>query len=74
MVGIKEVPAADIGKYSSLKVEPMRDNLYKVTDMVENRRRTRSSPCFPFWAAACCLRKFSISWTVRLPERVEKFN
>ena len=35
VVGIKEVPAADIGKYSSLKVEPMRDNLYKVTDMVE---------------------------------------
>ena len=35
VVGIKEVPASDIGKYSSLKVEPMRDNLYKVTDMVE---------------------------------------
>lgn len=35
VVGIKEVPAADIGKYSSLKVSPLQDNLYMVTDMVE---------------------------------------
>lgn len=35
VVGIKEVAAADIGKYSSLKVSPLRDNLYTVTDMVE---------------------------------------
>ncbi len=34
-VGIKEVSASDIGKYSSMKVSLLRDNLYKVTDMIE---------------------------------------
>jgi UTP--glucose-1-phosphate uridylyltransferase len=35
VVGIKEVTAEQITKYSSLAVEPLRDNLYKVTDMIE---------------------------------------
>ncbi len=35
VVGIKEVSTEDIAKYSSLKVSPIRDNLYKITDMVE---------------------------------------
>ncbi len=35
VVGIKSVPAADIHKYSSLKAEPLQDNLFSVTDMVE---------------------------------------
>lgn len=35
VVGIKEVAPEQIGKYSSLAVEPLRDNLYRVTDMVE---------------------------------------
>lgn len=34
-VGIKEVPASDISKYSSLKVNHINDNIYKVTDMIE---------------------------------------
>ncbi len=34
-VGIKEVEAAAIQKYSSLKVEPIKDNLFNVTDMIE---------------------------------------
>ena len=34
-VGIKEVPAADIAKYSSLAVAPLADNLYAIDDMVE---------------------------------------
>ncbi len=34
-VGIKEVPAADIHKYSSLKVENLKQNIYSVTDMIE---------------------------------------
>ena len=34
-VGIKEVPAADISKYSSLKVDALKDNYYNVTDMIE---------------------------------------
>ena len=34
-VGIKEVTREAIVKYSSLKVDPLRDNLYEVTDMVE---------------------------------------
>lgn len=33
--GIKPVPAADISKYSSLKVEPLCERTYKVTDMIE---------------------------------------
>lgn len=35
VVGIKEVPADAISKYSSLKVEKLEDNLYNCTDMVE---------------------------------------
>lgn len=34
-LGIGEVSRADISKYSSLDVTPLRDNLYKVTDMIE---------------------------------------
>lgn len=34
-VGMKEVTAEAIQKYSSLKVDLLHDNLYKVTDMVE---------------------------------------
>ncbi len=34
-VGIKEVDANAIQKYSSLKVETLRDNIYDVTDMIE---------------------------------------
>ena len=35
VVGIKEVTAEQIVKYSSLKVEPIEDRVYHVTDMVE---------------------------------------
>ena len=35
VVGIKEVAPEMIGKYSSLKVAPLHDNLYTVTDMIE---------------------------------------
>ncbi len=35
VVGIKEVTPEQILRYSSLKVDKLRDNLYKVTDMVE---------------------------------------
>lgn len=34
-VGIKQVSEEAIHKYSSLKVEPLHDNLYRVTDMIE---------------------------------------
>ena len=34
-VGIKEVPAEHISRYSSLKVDPLKENLYRVSDMVE---------------------------------------
>ena len=34
-VGIKEVTREAIVKYSSLKVDPLQDNLYQVTDMIE---------------------------------------
>ncbi len=34
-VGIREVPKEHISRYSSLKVQSLKDNLYKVTDMVE---------------------------------------
>jgi UTP--glucose-1-phosphate uridylyltransferase len=35
IAGIKKVPERDIHKYSSLAVAPIRDNLYRVTDMIE---------------------------------------
>ncbi len=35
VVGIKEVTPEQILRYSSLKVDPLRDNLYTVTDMIE---------------------------------------
>lgn len=35
VVGIKAVPEEAISKYSSLKVEPLRDNIFRCTDMVE---------------------------------------
>ena len=35
VVGIKAVPADAISMYSSLKVEPLNDNVYSVTDMIE---------------------------------------
>ena len=35
VVGINAVPADAISKYSSLKVEPLNDNVYSVTDMIE---------------------------------------
>ena len=34
-VGIKQVSREAIVKYSSMKVEPLRDNLYNITDMIE---------------------------------------
>lgn len=34
-VGIREVPRADIAKYSSMKLEPLVDNMYHITDMIE---------------------------------------
>lgn len=33
--GIKQVAPQDVSKYSSLKVENLKDNVYKVTDMIE---------------------------------------
>ncbi len=35
VVGIKEVRRDEIGKYCSLKADPIRDRLYTVTDMIE---------------------------------------
>lgn len=35
VLGVKKVPEEDIHKYGSLKVENIRDNIFKCTDMVE---------------------------------------
>ena len=35
VLGVKSVPAKEIYKYSSLKVEKLHDNIYKCTDMIE---------------------------------------
>ena len=35
VVGIKEVPAEDVMKYSSMKVEPMEDGCFAISDMIE---------------------------------------
>lgn len=34
-VGIKEVSKEDVQKYSSMKLDGIRDNVYKITDMIE---------------------------------------
>lgn len=34
-VGIKKVPHEDLKKYSSMKVEPLHDNLFGISDMIE---------------------------------------
>ena len=34
-VGIREVSRADIAKYSSMKLDPLSENLYHITDMIE---------------------------------------
>lgn len=39
VLGIKEVPEDAISKYSSLKVENLKDNIYKCTDMIEKPQR-----------------------------------
>lgn len=35
VLGVKKVKEEDIHKYSSLKVEPLKDNVFKCTDMIE---------------------------------------
>lgn len=45
-VGIKEVSKEDIRKYSSMKVEALKDNIYKVTDMVEKPAPGQEFSCF----------------------------
>lgn len=39
VLGIKPVSEADIGKYSSLKIEKIEGNLYKCTDMIEKPQK-----------------------------------
>ena len=46
VVGIKEVPRDDIVRYSSLKVEPLKDNLFKVTDMIEKPSPDKVLSCY----------------------------
>ena len=38
-VGIKEVSEEQILKYSTMKLEPLSDNLYNITDMIEKPKR-----------------------------------
>lgn len=39
VVGVKKVPETDIHKYSSLAVAPIKDRVFKVTDMVEKPQK-----------------------------------
>ena len=39
VLGVKKVPESEIHKYGSLKVEPIRDNVFRCTDMVEKPQR-----------------------------------
>lgn len=39
VVGVKEVSPEAIAKYSSLKVEPLRDNYFRCTDMIEKPKK-----------------------------------
>lgn len=46
VVGIKEVPAQDISKYSSLAVEKIGDRLYNVSDMIEKPEKGKEFSLF----------------------------
>ena len=39
VLGVKKVPESEIHKYGSLKFEPLHDNVFKCTDMVEKPQR-----------------------------------
>lgn len=41
VLGVKKVSQKDIGKYSSLKVEPLHDNYFTCTDMIEKPSLTK---------------------------------
>lgn len=41
VVGVNEVSKEDISKYSSLKVNPLHDNFFKCTDMIEKPSRDK---------------------------------
>ncbi|MEG1550090.1 MAG: UTP--glucose-1-phosphate uridylyltransferase GalU [Ruthenibacterium sp.] len=45
-VGIKEVTAQDITKYSSMKLDCLHDNLYNITDMIEKPARGQEFSLF----------------------------
>ena len=46
VVGIKPVPQAQISRYSSLKVEPLQGNYYKVSDMIEKPAPGQEFSCY----------------------------
>ena len=35
IIGVEEVPAEKVGRYGIIKAEPMEDNMYRITDLVE---------------------------------------
>lgn len=60
VLGVKQVSPEAIVKYSSLQVEPIRDNLYHCTNMVEKPSRIKFFLCFLSWAGVSFPRRFSI--------------
>lgn len=46
VVGVKKVPEGDIFKYSSLKVEHIKDNIFRCTDMIEKPKQGQVMSCY----------------------------
>lgn len=74
VVGVKEVSEEAIQRYSSLKVEPLHDNWFTCTDMIESRVRIRLCRFTPSSAAAYCRRRFLIFSPTPHPAPAAKFS
>ena len=52
-LGVQEVATEAISRYSSVKVSPLEERIFDVSDMNEKPPPSRGSPTTPSWAAMC---------------------
>ena len=69
VVGVKEVSPEAIRKYSSLKVEPIRDNYFRCTDMVEKPQPGQEFSLYSILGRCVLPRRSLTFWTGLLPGR-----
>lgn len=61
-LGVQEVATEAISRYSSVKVAPLEERIFDVSDMNEKPTPEQRFSNTPFWAATCSLRRSSIFW------------